>query len=125
MARMLLERGADPNAITRDSFLLIRPLGCAVATPGAGCPSDREEVVLELVRMLLDHGADVNGRRRDGLTALHGAGYRGLLTVIGLLLERGADPSLTAFEGAGPHAGQRASDLALEQGQMEAAKALH
>src|SRR5262245_19678290 len=32
-ARLLLDRGADVNAVTRDSFLQIRPLGCAVATP--------------------------------------------------------------------------------------------
>jgi ankyrin repeat protein len=33
VARLLLEHGADPNAVTRDSFLQIAPLGCAVATP--------------------------------------------------------------------------------------------
>jgi len=122
VARLLLEHGADASAVTRDGFLQIHPLGCAVATPGAGCPSDREEVVLELVRMLLDHGADVNGRRRDGLTALHSAGYRGLLQVIDLLLERGADANLAAFEGAGPHSGQRPDETALAQGQTEAAR---
>jgi len=122
LATVLLKRGTDANAATRDSFLQIRPLGCAVATPGVGCPSDREEVVLELVRLLLEHGADVNGRRRDGLTALHSAGYRGLLQVIDVLLAAGADPSLAGFDGAGPHTGQRADDMAREQGQTEAAQ---
>ena len=122
IARLLLDHGADANIATRDGFLQIHPLGCAVATPGAGCPSDDEGVVLELVRLLLDHGADVNGRRRDGLTALHSAGYRGLLQVIDLLLERGADANIAAFEGAGPHSGHRADEMALAQGQIEAAR---
>jgi uncharacterized protein len=116
-ARYLLERGADPNAPTRDSFLQIRPLGCAVATPDVPNPSDREEVVLELVRLLLDRGAEVNGRRRDGLTALHGAAYRGHGQVIVLLLEHGADAAIRGFDGAGPHAGQTAFDMAAAQGQ--------
>src|SRR5215470_5242274 len=70
IVRLLLERGADPNAATKDQFLQIRPLGCAVASPDFPNPSDEEDVVLQLVNMLIAGGADVNGRRRDGLTAL-------------------------------------------------------
>src|SRR5215471_6108502 len=51
-ARMLLDHGADANAPTRDSFLEIMPLGCAVATPDTPNPSDREEIVLNLVALL-------------------------------------------------------------------------
>jgi ankyrin repeat protein len=123
-ARLLLEHGADADAPTRDSFLQIRPLGSAVATPDVPNPSDREEVVLELVRLLLDRGAGVNGRRRDGLTALHSAAYRGHLSVIRLLLDRGADPSIRGFEGAGPHSGQTAAEMAVSQGQHAAADLL-
>jgi len=120
-ASYLLERGADPNAPTRDNFLQIRPLGCAVATPDVPSPSDSEDTVLELVSLLLQRGADVNGRRRDGLTALHGAAYRGHLRVIAYLLEHGGDPGIRGYDGAGPHAGQSARDLALAQSQEEAA----
>ena len=124
VVRLLLERGADSNAATKDQFLQIRPLGCAVATPDVPNPSDEEEVVLQLVRMLIAGGADVNGRRRDGLTALHSAGYRGHLRVIELLLKHGADPMIQGYEGSGPHAGQTAFDMAMAQGQLKAATLL-
>ncbi|HEY7338112.1 MAG TPA: ankyrin repeat domain-containing protein [Bryobacteraceae bacterium] len=120
VARYLLDQGADADAATCDGFLQIRPLGCAVATPNIPNPSDREEVVLELVGMLLARGAGVNGRRRDGLTALHSAAYRGHLRVITVLLDRGADPALRGYEGMGAHASQTAADVAASQGQEEA-----
>jgi uncharacterized protein len=119
-ARLLLERGADPNVATTDSFLQIRPLGCAVASPGVPGPSEDEAVVLALVDMLLDHGADPDGRRRDGMTALHTAAYRGHLKVIRKLVERGADPAIRAHSDGGPHAGESAADTALTQGQTDA-----
>ena len=124
VADVLLERGADPNALTRDSFLKIAPLGCAVATPDVPNPSDREELVLDLVKLLISSGADVNARRRDGLTALHSAAYRGHLRVIETLQAHGADPTMRGYDGAGPHAGQTAADMAAAQGQAEAAALL-
>ncbi len=120
VANALLERGADPNAITRDSFLQIAPLGCAVATPDVPNPSDSEDVVLDLVNLLLASGAEVNARRRDGLTALHAAAHRGHLRVIGTLLAHGADRAIRGYYGTGPHAGQTAADIASAQGQAEA-----
>jgi uncharacterized protein len=123
-ARLLLDRGADPNLATTDSFLQIRPLGCAVASPDVPNPSEDEAVVLALVDLLLDHGADVNGRRRDGMTALHSAGYRGHLAVIRRLVERGGDPAIRANDATGAHAGQTPSETALSQGQETAAELL-
>jgi ankyrin repeat protein len=124
VAKLLLDHAADANAVTKDTFLQIRPLGCAVATPGVPNPSDREEVVVDLVSLLIARGADVNGRRRDGLTALHSAAYRGHLGVIDLLLKHGADVALRGHEGHGPHAGQTAADLADAQGHTDAAALL-
>jgi len=124
MAQFLLQQGSDANAATRDSFLYIRPLGCAVATAHIPNPSDSEDVVLELVRLLLAHGAEINGRRRDGLTALHGGAYRGHVRVIKLLLENGADPSIRGNEDGGPHAGQTAMDVAASQARQEACEEL-
>jgi hypothetical protein len=45
--------------------------GSATATtPGIPPPSDREEVVLAVVRLLLEYGADAPARRRPGMTPL-------------------------------------------------------
>jgi uncharacterized protein len=123
-ARLLLERGADVNALTRDSFLRIAPIGCAVATPNVPNPSDDESVVLALAGLLLTHGANVNAQRRDGMTALHAAAYRGHLKVIEALLKAGANPDIRAHADSGAHSGESALDTALSQGQTAAAEAL-
>jgi len=124
VARLLLERGAGPDAVMKDDFLQIRPLGCAVAAPDIPSPSDREENVLEVVELLLTHGADVNGRRKDGLTPLHSAAYRGHLKVIHYLLDHGADPNVTGYTGEGPHSGHTPASVARSQGNLEAAAVL-
>lgn len=111
MARLLLDKGADPNALTRDGFLQISPLGCAVATPDVPNPSDDEDVVIELTKLLIAAGAEVNGRRRDGLTALHSAAWRGHRRVMEALLAHGADPNIRGYAGMGPHGGQTAADM--------------
>jgi len=114
---LLLDAGADPNAVTRDGFLKITPLGAAIATtPGIPQPSDDEDVVAGLVRLLLEHDADVNAARGDGMTALHTASWRGLDRVVQELLDAGADPARTAT--AGVHQGQTAADTALTQGHL-------
>ncbi len=124
VARLLLDCGADPNLETRDQFLGIRPLGCAVASPDIPNPSEREDVVLGLVQLLVTRGAEVNGRRRDGLTALHGAAWRGHTSVVVWLLEHGADQEIRGTEGSGPHAGQTAFEIAVAQGQLTTANVL-
>lgn len=122
-ARLLIERGADVRAASRDSFLAIHPLGSAVATPDIPNPAQDEDTVLAMVDLLLDAGADVNAQRRDGMTALHTAGYRGHLKVIRRLIERGGDPALRSHAG-GSHSNQTARDTALSQNQHKAAELL-
>jgi len=122
-AELLLGAGADVNAVSRDGFLQIAPLGSAVATtPGVPQPSDDEDTVLALVRLLLDHGAEVSAQRRDGMTALHTACWRGLGRVAGELLSAGADPALTATEG--PHKGETPAATARAQGHGDLAARL-
>jgi ankyrin repeat protein len=121
-ARLLLDRGADPDLASRDGFLDIRPLGSAVATPDIPNPSDDEDQVVSLAGLLLDRGADVNGRRKDGMIALHTAAWRGHLKVIDLLLRRGADRTIAAVSGR--HAGETPADTARSQGQDAAARRL-
>jgi ankyrin repeat protein len=90
-ARVLLEHGADPNALSTNENVKVPPLGTAAfvrSTP--------------LARLLLDHGADVNGRGEGGFTALHSAAQNGDEELQQLLLERGADPHSVTDDGRRP-----------------------
>ena len=123
-AKVLLERGAEVNALTKDSFLKIAPIGCAVATPNVPNPSEDESTVVALVELLLANRANVNTQRRDGMTALHAAAYRGHVKVIEVLLKAGADPNIRAHADSGTHAGETPLDTAVAQEQTNAAEAL-
>jgi ankyrin repeat protein len=90
-ARLLLERGADPNLVSTSEIAKVPPLGTAAfagSTP--------------LARLLLDAGADPNGRGEGGFTALHTAAQNNDEELARLLLERGADPALAADDGRRP-----------------------
>jgi ankyrin repeat protein len=90
-ARRLLERGADPNAISTNEAVRVPPLGTAAFVRS-----------VPLARLLLDSGADVNGRGEGGFTALHSTAQNGDEQLARLLLERGADPSLATEDGKRP-----------------------
>ena len=90
-ARFLLERGADPNALSANEAVRVPPLGTAAFVRS-----------VPLARLLLDSGADVNGRGEGGFTALHSAAQNGDEDFARLLLERGADPSLATDDGKLP-----------------------
>jgi uncharacterized protein len=90
-ARALLERGADPNALSRNEAVRVPPLGTAAFVRS-----------VPLARLLLDSGADVNGRGEGGFTGLHSAAQNGDEELARLLLERGADPSLATDDGKRP-----------------------
>jgi uncharacterized protein len=80
-ARLLIERGADVDALATGSIARVRPLGTA-AFVGS----------VPLARLLLDAGADVNGAGEGGFTALDSATQSGDEELVRLLLERGATP---------------------------------
>jgi ankyrin repeat protein len=90
-ARLLLERGADPNALSTNEAVRVPPLGTAAFVRS-----------VPLARLLVDSGADVNGRGEGGFTALHSAAQNGDQELARLLLERGADPSLATDDGRLP-----------------------
>jgi uncharacterized protein len=98
MARLLLENGADPNAVSRNAMAL-RPLHSASAARNFG-----------IVAMLLKRGADVNARQHGGWTALHSAASHGDLPLVELLIENGADPGLASDDG------KTSIDMALDRG---------
>jgi ankyrin repeat protein len=89
--RLLLERGADPNALSTNEAVRVPPLGTAAFVRS-----------VPLARLLLDSGADVNGRGEGGFTALHSAAQNGDGDLARLLLERGADKSLATDDGRLP-----------------------
>lgn len=89
--RLLLERGADPNALSTGEVARVPPLGTAAFVRS-----------VPLARLLLDSGADVDGRGEGGFTALHTARQNGDDALAALLLERGADASLATDDGRSP-----------------------
>jgi len=90
VVQLLLARGADPSIPTFDQTT---PL---MVASGVGWAEGftfqySEDETLELVKLLLDFGAGINSANEDGLTALHGAAYKGANKVVELLVSRGAD----------------------------------
>jgi uncharacterized protein len=89
--RLLIDDGADVDAIAASAIARVAPLGTAAFV--------RSEA---LARVLLDAGADPNGGEEGGFTALHSAAQSGDAPLVRLLLERGADPTRAAADGTRP-----------------------
>ena len=90
-ARLLIEHGADVEALSAGNIARVRPLGTAAFVRS-----------VPMARLLLDAGADVNGSGEGGFTALHSAAQNGHEELLRLLLERGADPELELEDGRLP-----------------------
>jgi uncharacterized protein len=90
-ARTLIEHGADLNARSRGTIARVPPLGTAAFVRS-----------VPLARLLLDAGADVNGQGEGGVAALHTAAHNGDEELVHLLLDRGADTSVTTTQGKRP-----------------------
>lgn len=132
-ARLLLERGADVNAVDSLDFT---PLHRACMVPGklefvrlllaqgarsdATCNPDREPPLHLAVRCgadeaavaLLEAGAAVNAADLQSRAALHWACAKGKAELVQGLLQRGADPQLPDAEGNSP------TNLALQSGSL-------
>ena len=89
--RVLVDAGADVEAMSDNAQVRVRPLGTA-AFVGS----------VEAARILLDAGADVNGQGDGGFTALHSAAQNGDEKLARFLLERGADRTITNAAGKLP-----------------------
>jgi ankyrin repeat protein len=84
-ARLLLERGADVNALSRNEHIQTAAIHAAAASEGK-----HESTRYELVELALDHGADPNLPQGGGFRAIDAARQNGDERVERLLLERGA-----------------------------------
>jgi ankyrin repeat protein len=86
-ARVLLERGADVNVLSRNEHIQTAAIHAASASNEQG---SGEETRYELVKLVLDHGADPNLPQAGGFTAMDAARQNGDKRVEQLLLDRGA-----------------------------------
>ena len=85
--KLLLDKGADPNATNRRK-----------STPLFWAIHDEAKV-----RLLLDSGADANVRNADGRTLVYQAASMGNgLPILRLLLEKGAEPDAKTIIGMTP-----------------------
>jgi len=85
-ARLLLERGADVNAVSRNERIQT-----AAIHAGAAAEGKDESVRYELVQLALEHGADPNLRQGGGFRAIDAARQNGDERLEQLLLDHGAE----------------------------------
>jgi len=90
VVRLLVDHGADPRIGTFDSTTPLMVAAGVGWAEGFTFQYSEDETV-ELVKFLLDKGAGINDANQDGITALHGAAYKGANKIVQLLVDRGAD----------------------------------
>ena len=84
-ARLLLERGADVNVLSRNEHIQTAAIHAAAASEGKDEPTR-----YELVKLVLEHGADSNLPQGGGFRAIDAARENGDTRVEQLLVEYGA-----------------------------------
>ena len=86
---LLAELGADPRLANEDgSTPLMVAAGLGTNAPGEDPGTEPE--VLEAVKVALELGNDLNAVDKNGETAMHGAAYKHVPSVVRYLVERGA-----------------------------------
>jgi ankyrin repeat protein len=91
--KLLVELGADPLLGNEDgttSFLVAAGIGSAAPEEEAG----NEEECLAAVKYLVSLGADINSVDKRGETAMHGAAYKNIPSMVNYLNENGAEMSI-------------------------------
>lgn len=106
MARELIQRGADIEAVAKNP-MKVTPLHSAAAAHSA-----------EIVRLLLERGANPNAPQQSRWTALHAAAQNGEAEMVRDLIKYHADAKATNDDGKTP------ADLAKEKGHEAIAKML-
>jgi ankyrin repeat protein len=85
-ARLLLDRGADVNALSTNEHIQTAAIHAAAAAQETDEPTR-----FELVKLALEHGADPNLEQGGGFRAIDAARQNRDARVEQLLLERGAE----------------------------------
>jgi ankyrin repeat protein len=88
--RTLLELGADPK-IPNDIGWTPLMMASGIGTGSSGDSGGTEEECLQAVKFLIANGANVNAIDKKGETAMHGAAYKTMPSVVKYLAESGAD----------------------------------
>ena len=89
LMRLLVELGADPLLANDDGTTpLMVAAGIGTSSPGEDPGSEPE--VLEAVKLAIDLGNDVNAVDKNGETAMHGAAYKHVPSVVRYLAGKGA-----------------------------------
>ena len=87
VAKFLIDRGADVNAVAENAQR-VAPVHAAAAV------CDRQTM-----QLLLARGADANAKQQMDVTPLHGAASRGDIETAKLLLKHGANPGAVMSDG--------------------------
>ena len=87
-ARVLLEHGAEVNALSKNERVQTAAIHAAAASNEQG---SGESTRYELVELVLAHGADPNLRQAGGFRAIDAARQNGDMRVEQLLREHGAE----------------------------------
>lgn len=106
IAKLLLDAGADINAVSKNKFS---------ATPLQGAAAFQN---IDLAKFLIAHGADVNCRGEGGGSPLHEAAGSGQIDFAKLLLDNGAQLNARDDNGKTP------LTIAIEYKQLEMVKFL-
>jgi ankyrin repeat protein len=89
VVKLLIAHGADPLIPTSDRTTPLM-VASGVGWADGMLHEYSEDQTLEVIKLLLSLGADVNAANNHGITALHGAGYKGANKAVQLLVDRGA-----------------------------------
>ena len=103
--RVLVDAGADATIPNADGTTpLMVAAGVAIWNPGedGGSLPGQEDEVLEAVKMCVELGNEVNAANYRGMTALHGAAFRGANGVVEYLVAQGADLAARTALGYSP-----------------------
>jgi ankyrin repeat protein len=90
VVKMLLDHSADPLIPTFDHTTPLM-VASGVGWADGLLREYSEDETVQVVKLLLDRGSDVNLANDHGITALHGAGYKGANKVVQLLVDHGAN----------------------------------